>query len=86
MMKLRNALLGLSLVVIAPFAMAEPMSLDQAVSAATAAHPGEVIKAYQETKRGQEVWEVKIAGEDGKQWEVYYAVNTGELVMEKIDD
>ena len=65
---------------------ADPMSKEQAIEKATQAHPGEVLKAYQETKKGIETWEVKIKGADGKTWEVYYAVADGSLVKEEQDD
>lgn len=65
---------------------AEAMTKEQAIDKALAAHPGEVTKAYQETKRGQQVWEVKINADDGSQWEVYYTVAGGELLMEEQDD
>ena len=85
-MTIRHTLIALSLLATSSLALAAPMSMDEAVAKATEAHPGEVIKAYQEVKRGQDVWEVKINGEDGNRWEVYYAVDTGELVKEEMDD
>jgi uncharacterized membrane protein YkoI len=59
---------------------------DQAIAMAQQESPGELIKAYQETKKGQEVWEVQIAGEDGKKYEYYYAVENGELVKKEVED
>jgi len=47
------------------------------------AHPGEVTKAYQDTKKGKQTWEVKINGTDGKKWEVHYEIKTGALVSEE---
>ena len=61
-------------------------SKQQAIEMALAEHPGEVIKAYMEKKRGKDVWEVKIKAEDGKQWELYYDAETGELVKSEYDD
>ena len=58
---------------------------EQAVEMALKAHPGKVIKADDETKKGKEAWEVKIKGDDGKKWEVYYEVATGELIAEEED-
>lgn len=61
------------------------VSEEDVVAKALVAHPGEVTKAYKETKKGQELWEVKIKGDDGKKWEVFYDVQTGEFVEEKED-
>ena len=56
------------------------LTKEQAVEKAQKDYPGELIKAYQETKKGRQVWEVQIAGQDGKKWEIYYDVETGDLV------
>ena len=61
-------------------------SKEQAVEMALMDHPGQVEKAYLEHKRGQDLWEVKIDGDDGKEYEVYYDANTGEHVKTDIDD
>ncbi len=58
---------------------------EQAVEMALKAHPGKVTKAYEDTKKGKKTWEVKIKGDDGKKWEVYYEIATGELVAEEED-
>lgn len=58
---------------------------EQAVETALKAHPGEVTKAYKDRKNGKETWEVKIKGDDGKKWEVYYDIKTGALVAEEAD-
>lgn len=58
---------------------------EQAVEMALKAHPGKVTKAYEDTKEGKKTWEVKIKGDDGKKWEVYYEIATGELVAEEED-
>ena len=58
---------------------------EQAVEMALKAHPGKVTKAYEETKKGKKVWEVKIKGDDGKKWEMYYEIATGELIAEDED-
>lgn len=60
--------------------VAAEMTKEQAIVKALTEHPGEVQKAYKEKKKGQDVWEVKINADDGKQWELYYDVGTGELV------
>jgi len=60
-----------------------PITKEQAVEMATKAHPGKVTKAYEDTHKGKQTWEVKIDGEDGKKWKVYYDMKTGELVDAK---
>jgi uncharacterized membrane protein YkoI len=44
------------------------------------AHPGKVTKAYEDGHKGKQTWEVKITGDDGKKWKVYYEIATGALV------
>lgn len=56
---------------------------EQAVDMALKAHPGEVIKAYEDTKKGKKTWEVRIKGSDGKKWEIYYEIKTGALIAEE---
>ena len=58
---------------------------EQAVEMALKAHPGKVTKAYEDTKKGKKTWEVKIKGDDGNKWEMYYEIATGELVAEETD-
>jgi hypothetical protein len=64
-------------------APARAITKEQAVEMALKAHPGEVTKAYEDTKKGKQTWEVKINGTDGKKWEVHYEIKTGALVSEK---
>lgn len=72
---------------VQPPATAAPASAaitkEQAIHMALKAHPGTVTKAYEDTKKGKKTWEVKIKGDDGKKWEVYYEIKTGELVAEE---
>ena len=58
----------------------EMMSKEQIIDKALADYPGEVTKAYLEKKRGKDVWEIEIKGDDGKKWETYYDAMNGELV------
>lgn len=58
---------------------------EQAIDKALAEHPGKVEKAYMETKRGRKVWEVQVRGQDGKEWELYYDAETGELAKAEHD-
>lgn len=64
-------------------APAREITKEQAVEMALKAHPGEVTKAYQDSKKGKQTWEVKINGTDGKKWEVHYEIKTGALVSEE---
>jgi uncharacterized membrane protein YkoI len=64
-------------------APAREITKEQAVEMALKAHPGEVTKAYQDTKKGKQTWEVKINGTDGKKWEVHYEIKTGALISEE---
>lgn len=75
--------------VLQPTTVATPaataITKEQAVEMALKAHPGKVTKAYEDTKKGKKTWEVKINGDDGKKWEVYYEIATGKLVAEEAD-
>ncbi len=82
MRTMMKTVLAAVLTVSASMALAAGMTKEEATAKATAAHPGEVTKVYQEKNKGQDVWEVKIKGQDGKKWEVFYAVDTGEFVKE----
>ena len=66
-----------------PATAAHEITKEQATEMALKAHPGKVTKAYEDTKKGKKTWEVKIDGADGKKWEVYYEIKTGELVAEE---
>lgn len=68
---------------VAQPALASPLTKEQAVEMALKAHPGEVTKAYEDTKKGKKTWEVRIKGDDGKKWEVYYEIATGQLIAEE---
>ena len=62
---------------------AHEITKEQATEMALKAHPGKVTKAYEDTKKGKKTWEVKIDGADGKKWEIYYDIKTGERVAEE---
>ena len=62
-----------------------PITKEQAIEMALKAHPGKVTKAYEDTKKGKKTWEVKVKGDDGNNWEIYYEIATGELVAEEAD-
>ncbi|MCC7219532.1 MAG: PepSY domain-containing protein [Candidatus Contendobacter sp.] len=68
---------------MAATAPAAPITKEQATEMALKAHPGKVTKAYEDSHKGKKTWEIKITGDDGKKWEVYYEIATGALVDEK---
>ena len=82
----KHWLLAATLASVAAFSttavLAADLTKEQATDLALKAHPGQVIKAYQETHKGQKVWEVQVKGEDGKKWEIYYTLD-GKLMEEK---
>ncbi|HMV05608.1 MAG TPA: PepSY domain-containing protein [Accumulibacter sp.] len=83
---LANSSLAADSAAAAPASTAAPareISKEQAIEMALKAHPGEVTKAYQDTKKGKKTWEVKIDGKDGKKWEIHYEIATGALVAEE---
>ena len=83
---LANSSLAADSAAAAPASTAAPareISKEQAIEMALKAHPGEVTKAYQDTKKGKKTWEVKIDGKDGKKWEILYEIATGALVAEE---
>jgi uncharacterized membrane protein YkoI len=61
---------------------ADALTKEQVTKMALESHPGKVVKAYEETRKGQKVWEVQVKGDDGQQWELYYSMD-GKLVDEK---
>lgn len=66
-----------------PATTAGEITKEQAVKMALEAHPGKVTKAYEDGHKGKQTWEVKIDGNDGKKWKVYYEIATGALIDEK---
>ena len=67
-------------------ATAEGITMEQAVGLALEARPGTVQKVEKDTEDGVQVWEVKVKGDDGAKWELYYSIADGELVKEEQDD
>ncbi|NJM13700.1 MAG: PepSY domain-containing protein [Synechococcaceae cyanobacterium SM1_2_3] len=65
--------------------VAAAITKEQAVEMALKAHPGKVTKAYEDAHKGKQTWEVKITGDDGRKWKVYYEMSTGALVDDKED-
>ena len=59
---------------------ATAITKEQATEMALKAHPGKVTKVYEDGHKNKQTWEVKITGDDGKKWKVYYEIATGALV------
>lgn len=70
--------------VITPSSQA-PITKEQAAEMALKLYPGRVTEVDDDQKDGKEAWEVKIKGNDGKEWEVYYDKATGELIDSEED-
>lgn len=68
-----------------PPAATGAITKEQAIAMALKAHPGKVTKAYEDSHKGKQTWEVKIDGVDGKKWKTYYEITTGALVDDKED-
>jgi uncharacterized membrane protein YkoI len=87
MSKIKVVLMVFTLLLVASFSIAGSAAMvtkDQAITMALESHPGKILKAYRDVKGGQDVWEVKIEGDDGKEWELYYDM-AGNLVAEDAD-
>ncbi len=86
MQTVKHWLMAATLASLAAFSttavLAADLTKEQATEMALKAHPGQVTKAYQETHKGQKVWEVQVKGDDGKKWEIYYTLD-GKLMEEK---
>lgn len=86
MQNVKHWLMGVTLASLAAFStavlLAADLTKEQATEMAMKAHPGKVTKAYQETHKGQKVWEVQVKGDDGKNWQIFYTLE-GKLIEEK---
>ncbi len=56
------------------------LPLSEFIGRAQAIHPGELLEAELEERRGRYVYEIEIAGEDGRFYEIYFDAATGELL------
>jgi hypothetical protein len=65
------------------FAQAADMTEEEAMVKALELHPGTVDEAYQETKKGVVLWEVKITDENGLKWKTFYRLDNGEYAIDK---
>ena len=56
------------------------------VNAALAQKPGKVLEVELENEGGKEVYEVDIAGDDGKRWELTCDLATVKIIKVEIED
>ncbi len=58
------------------------MSLQEAITVATAKFPGQVVEADREDEHGEIVYEVEILGDDGLVREIEVHAKTGKVTVE----
>ena len=56
------------------------------VNAALAKKPGKVLEVELEREKGREIYEIEIAGADGKRWELECDLETISIVKIELDD
>jgi len=59
----------------------EILPLFKLIKTAQNLHPGELLEAELERKTGGYVYEIEIAGDDGRFYELYFDATTGELLQ-----
>ena len=64
----------------------EIVALEQVLAAAKEHYPGRVLEAELERERGRYLYEIKIAGDDGKVRELKYDAGTAKLVADELED
>jgi uncharacterized membrane protein YkoI len=78
------AVAGVAFVTASCASMREPfapkVSMEDCVKAALAQKPGKVLEVEGETERGVPMFEIDIAGADGKRWELMCDGITGRIV------
>lgn len=61
----------------------EILSLEQVVEKAKKDHPGQLLEAELEEKKGRLIYELELLDEEGIVWELKYDAKSGELLKEK---
>jgi uncharacterized membrane protein YkoI len=56
------------------------------VNAALAQKPGKVLEVELETEDGKEIYEIDIAGNDGKRWELKCDLSTIKIIKVELED
>lgn len=59
----------------------EILPLANLIKTAQNLHPGELLEAELERKAGRYVYEIEIAGDDGRFYDLYFDAATGELLQ-----
>ncbi len=61
----------------------EIVPLERVVETAKKAHPGQLLEAELDEKKGRLVYELELLDEEGTVWELKYDAKSGELLKEK---
>ena len=76
----------LSLVAGPALARADATPLHRCVDAALAKKPGKVLEVELETENGREIYEIDIAGDDGKRWELECDLETIKIIKVELEE
>jgi uncharacterized membrane protein YkoI len=81
------AAVGLALFAAGPaLAHNDATPLHRCVDAALAKKPGKVLEVELEREKGREIYEIEIAGADGKRWELECDLETISIIKVELDD
>jgi uncharacterized membrane protein YkoI len=61
----------------------EILPLERVIETAKKAHPGQLLEAELEEKKGRFVYELELLDAEGTVWELKYDAKSGELLNEK---
>ncbi len=61
----------------------EILPLEQVIEKAKKDHPGQLLEAELEEKKGRLIYELELLDEEGIVWELKYDAKSGELLKEK---
>lgn len=61
----------------------EILSLEQVIEKAKRDHPGQLLEAELEEKKGRFIYELELLDQEGIVWELEYDAKSGELMKEK---
>ncbi|WDT74982.1 MAG: PepSY domain-containing protein [Candidatus Manganitrophus sp.] len=61
----------------------EILSLEQVIERAKRDHPGQLLEAELEEKKGRFIYELELLDQEGIVWELKYDAKSGELLKEK---
>jgi uncharacterized membrane protein YkoI len=81
------AMTGLLSLVAGPgLARADATPLHRCVDAALTQKPGKVLEVELETEGGKEIYEIDIAGNDGKRWELKCDLATVKIIKVELEE